>query len=505
MRMLARLATDYVWVAMVAILAIYAFLGIARVLSTHPWNDESWYTTPAINLILHGHTGTSYLETTQRFFVGLNERTYWVAPLHFFVQAAWLKVFGIGLMSARVHALFWGAVALLAWGGIAYRLTGARVIALLTMFLLACEYQFVSQSALARMDAMAVAFASLGILAYLYFRERNLMLAVLLSQAGVAACGVTHPTPGVPALAAVVALSLYYDWRRIRVPHVLVAALPYLIGAAAWGWYISLAPEYFRAQFFGNVEDMDRLSGLQNPLLAITREYIRYAGMAGLGPGQHPLYKIKVVTILVYVISVAVLLIDSRTRRDPVIRPLLLLWGVYALTLAVYENTKATMYGFSLVPFYVALTAIAVARWWTRGGAWQAAAAACVVLLTVVGSGGLLYTSVIKNDYHRIYLPLAEFIRTEANPNDTIFASSEFGFALGHDSKIVDDLFLGYYSRKSPDLIVLNPKQEQSLGKNGWVDAAPHEYVKNLLDRHFTRVYSRGGYAVYRRNGRDRS
>ncbi len=162
--------------------------------------------------------------------------TYWVVPLQFFVQVPWIEVFGFGLITMRMFAICWGLIALLAWTRIAFLLSRSIVAALLTALFLACDYQFDSQMALARMDAMAVAFATLAILAYLELRNKRLLSAVVVSQAAVVACGLTHPTAGVPAFVAVLVLTLVLDFSRIRIVH-LAAALRSL---SAWGCLLGL-------------------------------------------------------------------------------------------------------------------------------------------------------------------------------------------------------------------------------------------------------------------------
>lgn len=132
-----------VLVALGIALLYLALSGICIETAT-PWNDEAWYTSPSLNLISNGTTGTPYLETAGRFWKGINERTYWVAPVYFFAQVPWFEVVGFSLRSATVFAVCWGLVALLCWGLIAYKLTEDVVMALLTMGLIACDYQFVT-------------------------------------------------------------------------------------------------------------------------------------------------------------------------------------------------------------------------------------------------------------------------------------------------------------------------------------------------------------------------
>src|SRR5947208_7321593 len=176
---------------LLAIVIVYFSLALGRAYSTQPWNDEAWYASPSWSLIHHGNTGTPIIETTGKFWKGMDHITYWVVPLQFFVQVPWIEVFGFGLITMRMFAICWGLIALLAWTRIAFLLSRSIVAALLTAFFLACDYQFDSQMALARMDAMAVAFATLAILAYIELRNKRLLSAVVVSQAAVVACGLT--------------------------------------------------------------------------------------------------------------------------------------------------------------------------------------------------------------------------------------------------------------------------------------------------------------------------
>ena len=497
--MLYRAALRRWWPVVLFIIAIYVSLALGRALTMQPWNDEAWYASPSWSLIHFGTTGTPLLETAGQFWKGINQRTYWVVPLQFFVQVPWFEVFGFSLLSARLHAMAWGLIGLAAWGFTVARVTRDVGMALMAMLLIACDYQFVSQTALGRMDAMSLALAALGICLYLHLRERNLTVAILVSQTAVAACGLTHPTPGVPAFAAVLFLILYYDRDRVEWRHLFVAVIPYIVGAAGWAWYISAAPDLFRAQFLGNVTDIDRLGGFRHPLTALAREFGRYAGMAGFEPGMHPLYRIKLAVILVYATAVIGLLVNRDTRRDPRIRPLLWLWFVYFVAMTIYDNTKEVKYAIHLVPVYDAVTAVWIVWLWRRGRAMQMAAAACAAVFLVTSIGGLLYTTFIKDDYHKSYLPMAEFLQRTAAPNDMILASSELGFALGFDRNIVDDSGFTYFSGKSPEFIVIGDGYRPFIEHDRRTRPKVYHHLRNMLEQNYTLVYSHAGYDIYER------
>ncbi len=484
-----------------AIIALYVVLALGRALTTQPWNDEAWYSSPSLSLIRYGNTGTPLLETAGKFWKGINQRTYWVPPLQFYVQVPWFKLFGFSLLTARLHAMAWGLVALLSWGQIVRLLTKDSVMALLAMLLFACDYQFVSQTALGRMDAMALALASMAILLYLELRERSLGWAILASQMAVVACGLTHPTAGVPAFAALLFLTLYCDVRRIRWTHFAIATLPYMLGLAFLAWYIGPAADLFRAQFFGNVASLDRLGGLVNPLRTLFREAGRYAGMAGFEAGMNPLYRIKILVILIYAVSVISLLADGDARRDSGVKTLLWIWAVYFLCMTFYENTKEVKYAIHIVAIYDALAAVWIVRWWRVGAFHQVAAAGCALLFVSTGIGGLLYASLVKDDYHHSFLPAATFLKRTTTPKDLILGPSEFGFALGFDRNIVDDDTFTYDSHKVPDFIVIG-KWYQAL-IDYYRTARPNVYEHiDRLERNYRLVYSQAGYKIFERRDR---
>ena len=63
-------------------------------------------------------------------------------------------------------------------------------------------------------------------------------------------------------------LTLYQDRRRIRIPHVLAAGVPYVAGAVGWGLYIMQAPHDFTLQFGGNAAG--RSTPLSDPMACCT-------------------------------------------------------------------------------------------------------------------------------------------------------------------------------------------------------------------------------------------
>ena len=77
---------------------------------------------------------------------------------------------------------------------------------------------------------------------------QNFTLALFVASCVSAISFFTHPNAifGMLALAFMV---LYFDWNRITIRALLLAACPFLLLGALWGLYAAQAPHIFVAQF----------------------------------------------------------------------------------------------------------------------------------------------------------------------------------------------------------------------------------------------------------------
>jgi hypothetical protein len=222
--------------------------------------------------------------------------------------------------------------------------------------------------------------------------------------------------------------------------------------------------------------------------------------MAGFGSDMNPLYRIKLAVIGVYAVALLATFRDKETKYDPGIRTILWLWTVYFLALMFYDNTKDVKYAVHILPLFDAMLAIWIVKWWALRAFRRIAAASAGLVFVPISAGGLVYTCFVQDSYQRYYLPTADFLRHRATRGDLILAGSEFGFALGFDSNLVDDNEFTYYSRKVPVFIVM------SRGYRGFLDhlrtARPNVYwyVEQMLGRHYRLVYDNPEYEVYERN-----
>jgi len=485
----------------------YLVLATAAALTKLPISNEAWFANPALTLITGHYLGTPILETSGTWLRGLERYTYWIVPLHILAQAAWYKVFGFGLFSLRLLSVAWGGVALAAWWVILRRLTGNRGISLLGLVLIGTDFTFVMNAATGRMDMMCAALGFAGLAAYLALREQNLAAAVLAGNALGAASGLTHPC-GILPFAGLWFLILYFDRSRLRGRFLAIAAVPYLAGAAAWGAYILRNPSAFWAQFSGNVSGIageysgaSRLAGLHSPWAAIKAEIlVRYLGNFGLSVRWTQAGHLKLLIPLAFIAGILVLSARPQLRWQKGHRALLLLAAIYFFILTFFEGMKFGRYLVQTVPIFAAILAVAihscvanpfrfVPRWLVIAGA--------VLLVGVQLS--VVASQVHRNAYRRDYLTAVEFLKRRMSPQALIMGPGELAFQFGFEGQVIDDVRLGYYSRKTPDFVVVGDWYQKWFRTVAVRRPELYRYIERRLSEEYVEVFRNNEYIVYSR------
>jgi hypothetical protein len=487
------------------ILPILLLFVVLAVLCAHvnlPGTDEAWFASPALNLIAHGNFSTSVLDPTAAFrmnnLTGIDRHTYWIVPLYPLAQAAWDRVAGFGLMHVRYFSAFWGLVAMWAWYRILTIVSGDRRVAVLALWLMAVDFTFVLAASWGRMDMMAAALGSAGLAAHLSLREKHLVRAILVSQACVAGAGLSHPL-ALGYFAGLAALTLYRDWRRIRFPHAMAACVPYLVGAAGWGLYISQAPHDFILQFGGNAAG--RGVPLSDPAALLYVQFVeRFWHMFGMAPDTRGLSHIKVLILAVYAAGLLGALCNREIRRHAGYRTLLVTGGVTVLGMMAIDSESHYFYLVHFVLWLIAFTAIAAVWYWDRRSVPRWALAAVVALL-LVAQFATIGRRVSQRAYSTVYLPVTDYLKQRAKPQDIVMGSAELAFELGFDGNLVDDPRLGYRSGKRPSFIVIDHNRyEEWIPQYEQREPRTYRYIQDMMAREFHQVLDNAGYKVYEKN-----
>lgn len=481
------------------VVAVFLVLAVGSALTTRPESDEGEFASPALNLVTEGHFGTTVFEKDVKSLTRIEQRTYWVMPLFLLNAAASFKVFGFSLFAMRLVSIFWGLVLISAWYFIFLKFSGNRSNALLCLALVACNYVVLATASLARGDTMCAALGFAAFAVYLWTRERNLLLAIFLSETLVTAAGLTHPN-GIMAFFGLLFLILYFDFRSIGWRHIAVACVPYFVGGSAFGWWVWQDPQAFNDQFINNALMSGRMAGFSSPLGGFVKEFtVRYPRAFGLleNSAGHsgPIY-LKSLILVGYAIGVLGVIFTKELRRDRNFRPLLVLAAIYFVVLSLLDGQKLAVYLIYIVPFYSALLAIWLYYIWGKRRIPLPLLILAVSGFLLLQTGGVALR-IKQNTYDNYYLPAVEYLNRNAADNQLIMGSAELRFALKPTANHIADARFAFYTGKRPDYIVYDPGTEDSWKESKIFFPEFYEYFPRLLREEYRIAYENTAFKIY--------
>ena len=480
--------------AIVLIVALYIIISWLTIDTKQPWHDEAWFACPAYNLAYHGHMGTTIKETAGVQWTRIDEHTYWLPPLHFLAQAGWYRIFGFSLFSMRLLSVFFGLIALFSIMAIVNILTDNKSAAILAMGLTSIDFIFINSAADGRMDMMCMALIFASFASYLALRKKNLPLAILAGHTLVVLGGLTHPN-GILALFGMIFLNLYFDRRDIRLKHVLIALIPYIIGAFGWGIYILQDTEAFRNQFGSNIVGRvhESLSILSQFIREISDRYLFEYGVSGTG-----IAKLKILILLAYIAGLLGSIVTTRKNNKSGTRSLLWLFLIFFLTFTILFNNKQPRYLVYILPLYTSLLAIWIASIWHRSEKMKIGIVAALAILFVLQTG-VNVRRILTDDFHREYMPVIEVLRENIDDSTLVMGMPEIAFEFGFTLNILDDYTYGYFSGKQADIIILD--DEYRLLHSIIEEHEPEIYqdIQRRIQHDFVEIYSTDHVSIYRR------
>jgi hypothetical protein len=441
---------------------VFAAFALAMLFTKRPWVDEAWFTSPALDLVIHGKFGTLLLDPAgshlrlykpDAVLRGINEHTYWVMPLHLLQLAAWGKVFGFSVFSMRMPSVLWGAVALASIGSIVRRLYEGRWAAGIAAAILAVDFGFVNGAADARMDMTCAALGLAALAAYLRLRESNFPGAVVVAHALAAGAVFTHPN-GIFASAGLLLTMLWLDRNRIRPFTLALMAAPYLLFGLLWAIYCLQAPAEFAAQLSAN--SAARASDLLAPWRGVWREIngrFRNHFIPEGGSG-----KLKIIGLLIYVAALGTLASARKLRETRGCRLLLSLTLLQFLCLSVFASLKVPYYMVYILPYFAAAGGIATSYLWSSYGLRvRVLCAAALVCYATVQTAVVMNLSFVNGGYRKEYTPVVAYLKSTLQPDDLVMGPAELGFSLGFENpQLVDDVWFGYWSGRRPTVLVVD-------------------------------------------------
>jgi hypothetical protein len=480
------------------VIVVYVLLALISGHKKTPDADEALFADPAINLITNGSMGTRVVETAGTPWKGMNQRTYWMPPLHMLAEAAWFSVFGFSLWSLRALATAWGLLALASWWLIMNALFRDRGLAILTLVLTALDNAFIHVASQGRMDMMSASLGLAALAAYVTIRERNLFVAVIVSQALVVASGLTHPVGGVVWWTGLMLFTVCLDRRRLILKHAWAALVPYIIGTLAWGVYILQSPRDFLSQFIGNVFVHDRMGDIPIWRRLMMEGSTLVWNFFGITAESSPWAVVKLIIPVLYMTAVVGAFLRRDIRRGPGFGLLVSLAALSFFLIAVADHGQRPHYLVHILICLPPILALWIRRSWISGHIPRAALLATTVALLALQLGRTGHL-IWRDSFERQFAPVGRFLAVERKPNDFIMASAELAFSIGFTPRFVDDPSLGYHSGKTPDLIVMGERYEVYADLFRRRDPAIARHVRSLIDRNYCEIFQQAPYSVYRR------
>jgi 4-amino-4-deoxy-L-arabinose transferase-like glycosyltransferase len=481
-----------------AILAAFVLMAGFAAAAKAASNDEGFFANQSWTLATEGRMAVTIMIDKVRPGAGIDHRAYWIAPLQPVLQAGWFLALGRSLFAMRCLTIIFGVVALVAFFLFLDRLSGRRAVGLTGTGILGLSYVFLDTGSYGRMDMMAAALGLSGWAVYICWRRDQFDRAVLLSQTLIVLSGMTHWCGLLWALGLVL-LTVGWDFQRLRLRHLGLAAIPYAVGALAWGAYIWQDPAEFRRQFFANATASGRMSGLSAPWMGVWREFVeRYPISYGLrshtAGNRGPIF-LKACILAAYVGAILANLFWKQLRERPERNVLLVLTAVFFLLHGVLEGQKLSLYLIHIVPLYTALLALLVFVLWEQRTVprWLTGLALAGVLL--IDAGGMAYR-IRQNPIGTNYLPVGQALRQYAPPGSIVYGHNSLYFTIDDHYKYRDDSYLGFQDGKVPDYYIMEETWHTIHAEQEQLQSDLWRHIEKLR-KQSRLLYQNAVYAVY--------
>jgi 4-amino-4-deoxy-L-arabinose transferase-like glycosyltransferase len=468
---------------------IFLILGIGLIFTNIPIPDESWHTSPAMNLLREG----VMRETNFISWGDIGPQIY--SPLYYFNEVLVIKIFGFSLFTFRFMCLFWGLLGLIAIIFLLKKIITNNTILFLSLLLVSTDIFFLKSSSYARYDIPSVSLALIAITLYLYLREKKFILAIFLSNLFICLSCLYHFN-GLIGFAALIFLIIYLDRKKIKLKVVLVALIPYLIGIILYGIYIFENYSFFINQF-NNVINKENVTTL-NPLKLIYYEFVyRYLYAYGLSPQQSSIFSLmKIPVIIFYFICLIIFPVFIKEKDKKVFWWILL---ICFLILTFEPVRKAESYLCWITPFFI-ISASLIFYKFNAKKVLKIIFIVCFLAIFMISITRTVY-SINHNDYQNKYISDLKQFNEKYYNGGKIYGPGEITFYYGYNDNIIQsDYTLGFYTGVLPEYIATNSSFEESF-EDYTSNVEIYNHIKNTLDKKFIKIFKGNYYTFYKKIG----
>ena len=314
--------------------------------------DENYFLNPAYDLVMFGKMGTSMIYG----FYNIANFTYWQPPVFILLMAASFKLFGFGIVQARMVSVFLGFLTVLFTYLLGLKLYNKK-IGLLASFLLVLNPLFFLVSRTARMEIAVACFMVIAlyftVLALKYSKVNYYFVSGLFATLAV----LSHPNGVIAVLVVVmVILAEKIDIKSFKfkfnlnkvlafILGVLIPLIPYLL-------YISMDFTAFKGQFMMNVG-----ASPSNPLNNIIMEPSRFVELFWWFVRYDGVFLTFVTFAVALILTVLGLyyLVMERKLGD---KFLLIVFMVTAVVFSIFVYHKYFIYLGLIAPYFSILIAL---------------------------------------------------------------------------------------------------------------------------------------------------
>jgi hypothetical protein len=156
------------------------------------------------------------------------------------------------------------------------------------------------------------------------------------------------------------------------------------------------------------------------------------------------------------------------------------------------DGTRQPGYLVQVVPAFAALTALWLAQRMAKRLEWRLVIAGLAAIqLAAIGM------DIHRNAYGHEYQPAAAFLKSRAEAGALIMGDAGFAFILGFNGPLVDDMRLGYFSGRTPQIFITTSFYDRWIERTRSTDPALHQHIRGTLDERFRKVFQNPRYSIY--------
>jgi len=210
----------------------------------------------------------------------------------------------------------------------------------------------------------------------------------------------------------------------------------------------------------------------------------------------NPLRQVRGILLLVYLAGMMVVFASRKLRSEWAVRPIVHLWVVGSLVLLILDSGTRTLYLLHLLPWIAAMLAAGFGWVWVQNPRVRPVLGAVAVVFLVIQVGGIAY-GVKRNEWSRVYRPVAHYLQERLKPGDLVMGGPEWGFAIGFGPQLMDDTCLGYFSKKVPSYLVIDPRYRAQFDWYRTNQPDIYRFVQNRVQNEYRLVNQVDAVDIY--------